>query len=41
MGLTMADEKPRNDDSSGNEGTTVSSNSGNKIVENELDFDQK
>ena len=38
MGLTMADSV-KNDDSSINDGTTASSNSGNKTVENELNFD--
>lgn len=39
MGLSMTDDKPRNDDSSGNDGTTASSNSGNaKIIENDFEF---
>ena len=41
MGLSMADDKPRNDDLSGNDGTTASSNSGNapKGIENNFEFD--
>ena len=40
MGLSMSDDKPRNDDSSGNDGTTASSNSGNanKGIENDFEF---
>lgn len=40
MGLSMmSDDKPKNDDSSGNDGTTASSNSGNtKNNENDFEF---
>ena len=39
MGILMSDEKPKNDDSSGNDGTTASSNSGNTKNINENDFE--
>ena len=43
MGILMNDDKPKNDDSSGNDGTTASSNSGNTKNSdvNDFEFNQK